>query len=46
MNRHLVAVEVGVKRGTYQRMQLDGLTLYQNRLERLDTKSVQSRSTV
>ena len=31
--RHLVAVEVSVERGTYQRMQLDGAALYQHRLE-------------
>ena len=46
MNCHLVSVEVRVEGGTYQGMQLDGLTLYQNRLKGLDTQSVQRRSTV
>ena len=46
MNSHLVAIEVGVERGTYQRMQLDRLTLYQNGLECLDTQSVQGRGAV
>ena len=43
---HLVSVEVRVERGTNQRMQLDSLTFYQNRLEGLDTKTMQGRSTV
>ena len=43
---HLVSIEVCVERGTYQRMQLDRLTLYQDRLEGLDTQSVQGRGTV
>ena len=46
MNRHLVTVEVGVERGTNQRMQFDRFTLYQDRLERLDTQTMQSRGTV
>ncbi len=46
MHRHLVAVKVRVESGTYQRMQLDGLTFHQNRLKRLDAQSVQSRSPV
>ena len=46
MHCHLVSVEVRVERGTNQRMQLDSLTLYQNRLEGLDTKTMQGRSTV
>ncbi len=46
MHRHLVSVKVGIVRGTYQRVKLDRLTLYQNRLERLDTKPVQRRGTV
>ena len=41
MDSHLVAVEVCVERRTNKRMQLDRLTLYQNRLKCLDTKSVQ-----
>src|SRR5690606_33208121 len=44
--RHLVTVEVGVKRRTHQRVKLDSLTFDQLRLEGLDTKTVQRRSTV
>ena len=43
MNCHLVAVEVGVESGTYQRMQLDGLAFDQHRLERLYTEPMQGR---
>ena len=46
MNGHLVAVKVGVERGTYQRMQLDRLALDQHRLKRLDTQTVQGRRSV
>src|SRR5690606_14314623 len=46
VNRHLVTVEVGVKRRTHQRVKLDSLTFDQHRLEGLDTKTVQRRSTV
>ena len=46
MNGHLVAIEVGVERGTYQRMQLDGLAFNQYRLERLDAQPVQRRCPV
>ena len=46
MDCHLVAVEVGVKCGTNQRMQLDCAALDQNRLERLDTQTVEGRCTV
>ena len=46
MHSHLVTVEIGVKRCTYQRMKFNRLTFYQNRLKRLDTKTVKSRSTV
>src|SRR5690625_1293481 len=41
VNRHLVTVEVSVKRGTNERVQVDGLTLNQLRLEGLDTQAVQ-----
>ena len=41
MHRHLVTVEVGVERGTYQRMQLNRLALDQHRLERLNPQTVQ-----
>ena len=46
VNRHLVAVEVSVERGTYQRMELDGSALYEHRLERLDTQTVKGWRTV
>ena len=38
---HLVTVEVGVERGTHERVQLDGLTLDELRLEGLDAQAVQ-----
>ena len=41
VNRHLVAVKVGVEGGAYQRMQLYGAAVYQHRLERLYAKPVQ-----
>ena len=44
--RHLVAVEVGVKGGADQRVQLQRATLYQDRLECLDTQTVQCGGTV
>ena len=46
MDSHLVAIEVGVECGTYQWMQLNCLTFNQDRLECLDTQSMQCRSTV
>ena len=46
MDRHLVAVEVGVKSGADQRVQVDRLALDQHRLERLDAETVQGRCTV
>src|SRR5690606_35676361 len=46
VNGHLVTVEVGVVRGADQRVQLDGFTFDQYRLERLDTQTVQGRRTV
>ena len=44
--RHLVTVKVGVKRGTYQRMQLNGFTFNQDGFKRLNTQTVQGRRTV
>ena len=41
MHGHLVTVEIRIERGTYQWMQLNRLTLYQNRLKCLDTQPVQ-----
>ena len=46
MNRHLVAVEIGVESGADQRVNLDGLAFHQNRLECLNAEAVQSGSTV
>ncbi len=43
---HLVAVEVGVEGGTYQRMQTDGAALDEDGLERLDAQTVQGRRAV
>ena len=46
VNRHLVAVKVGVESRTGQGVQLNGLSLNQFGLERLDTQAVQRRSPV
>ena len=46
VNRHLVAVEVRVERGTYQRVELDGSALYEHGLECLDTQTVKGWRTV
>ena len=46
VNRHLVTVEVGVKCGTYQRMQLNRTAFYQNGFKCLNPQSVQCRRTV
>ena len=46
MHCHLVTVKVRVEGSTNQRVELNGLALYQNRLKRLDAKAVQGRSTV
>ena len=46
MNSHLVTIEVGVERGTGQRVKLDGLALDHPGLEGLDTEPVEGRSTV
>ena len=40
MNSHLVTVEVGVERSTHEGVQLNGLTLNELRLERLDSETV------
>ena len=42
VDRHLVAVEIGVERGADQRVNLDGLAFDQHRLERLDAQTVQA----
>ena len=46
VHRHLVAVEVGVERRAYQRMELNRLALDEHRLERLDPQAVQRRRAV
>ena len=46
MDSHLVSIEVGIVSRTYQRMKLDRLTFYKDRLKCLDTKSVQCGGTV
>ena len=46
VDRHLVAVEVGVERVADQRVDLDGLALDQHRLERLDAQAVERRRAV
>ena len=46
VDSHLVAVEVGVVCGTYQRMQLERAALNEDRLERLNAQTVQSRCAV
>ncbi len=46
VDRHLVAVEVGVERGAHQRMQVDRLALHQHGLECLDAQAVERRGAV
>ena len=46
MDRHLVAVEVGVVGGADERVELDRLALDEDRLERLDAEAVQRRRAV
>ena len=46
VHRHLVAVEVGVIGGAYQRMKLNRFAIDENRLEGLDAKPVQRRRAV
>ena len=46
VDRHLVAVEVGVERVADERMDLDRLALDEHRLERLDAQAVQRRRAV
>src|SRR6266567_3615402 len=46
VHRHLVAVEVRVERRADERMDPDGLTLDEHRLERLNAQSVQRRRAV
>jgi len=46
VDRHLVAVEVGVERGADERVDADRLPLDEHRLERLDPEAVQRRGAV
>src|SRR5215213_1402576 len=46
VHRHLVAVEVRVEGGTDQRVDLDGLTLHEHRLESLNAEAVERRRAV
>ena len=46
VDRHLVAVEVGVERGANQRVNLDGLAFDQHRLESLNAQAVQRGSAI
>ena len=46
MDCHLVPVKVSVKSRTNQRMKLNSLTFYQDRLKCLDSQSVKRRRTV
>jgi len=46
VNSHLVTVEVGIERGTCQRVELDSFAFNHLRLECLDTQTVQCRCTV
>ncbi len=46
MHRHLVSIKVCIVSRTYQRVQLNCLTFYQNRLKSLDSKPVEGRGTV
>jgi hypothetical protein len=46
MNRHLIAVKVGVKRRADERVNFDRFTFDQDRLERLNSQTVKRRRTV
>ena len=46
VDRHLVAVEVGVERGADERVDADRLAFDQHRLERLDAQAMQRRRAV
>ncbi len=46
MHRHLVAIKVGVKCETHQRVELNGASVYQHGLEGLDAEAVERRSAV
>ena len=46
MDRHLVAVEVGIERRANQRVNLDSLAFHQDRLESLDAEAVKRGSAI
>ena len=46
MYGHLVTIEVGIERRTYEWVQLDSLAFDQDRLECLNAESMQRRGTV
>ena len=46
VDRHLVAVEVGVVRGADERMQVDGLAFDEHRLEGLNAEAMQRRRAI
>ena len=46
VNRHLVAVKIGIECGTDKRMELDGASLNKNRFKCLNRKTVKGRRTV
>jgi hypothetical protein len=46
VHSHLVAVKVGVERGTDQRVKLDGLAFNEHRFKRLNAQAVKRRRTV
>ena len=46
VDRHLIAVEVGIEAFAHQRMQLNGVAFHEHRLERLNAHAVQRRSAI
>jgi len=46
VDRHLIAVKVGVECGADQRVDFDGLAFHQHRLKRLNAKAMQRWSAV
>ncbi|OAD21979.1 hypothetical protein THIOM_002238 [Candidatus Thiomargarita nelsonii] len=46
MHSHLITIKIRIKSRTHQRMQLNSLTLNQNRLKSLNPQTMQSRRTI
>ncbi|MBT9165507.1 MAG: hypothetical protein DDT25_00153 [Chloroflexi bacterium] len=46
MNRHLIAIKVGVEGSTHQRMKLDSTVIDKDRLESLNAEAMQGRSSI